>query len=150
MSLLSLFSFLGYKKKHIADSPGMERELWSEFTISQSSDEYEQNFSYTVKFDENSCESYLYLEVPHTEKGYPVEKNIRLKRKTTQSLMNLDITSFSDVAPSEMELEILDGTFLRFSVTDRNGNTTKKALSSEKEKEILELITPYAKRLKGE
>ena len=148
MCILSLFSMCGCRKRRLQDGDGMVRALWSEFTISQSSDVYEQNVSYTVKYDEHSGDGYLYTEVPHETKGYPVEKSIRLKPKTVSALLNLDIMSFPDAASYEGEEEILDGTFLSFSVTDQNGNVLKKSLSEEMGQEILSLITPYANKLK--
>ncbi len=149
MCVLSMLSLFGCKS-HYVDGPGMERGVWSEFTISQSSDVYEQNFSYTVKFDESLSEAYLYTEVPHEEKGYPVEKSIPLKQDTVSALFQLDIMSFPDAVSSELETEILDGTFLRFSVTDQNGKVSEKIISSEAQEEILVLIAPYANKLKGE
>lgn len=145
LTLLALFlaSLFGCGKKHILDGPGMERQVWREFTISQSSDVYEQNFSYTVKLDENSGEGYLCTEVYDYEKGYPEETSIRLEQKTVNALLNLNMLSFPDEIPYESEESILDGTFLSFSVTDRNGNVFKKILSSEQETEILALIRPY-------
>ena len=132
------------------DGPDMEKGVWREFTISQSSDVYEQNYSYTVKLDGNSGECFLYTEVYNYEKGYPEETSIRLDQKTVSTLMNLDMLSFPDEIPCESEESILDGTFLSFSVTDRNGNVFKKTLSSEQETEILALIMPYEAELKGE
>ena len=128
----------------------MERQVWREFTISQISDVFEQNFSYTVKIDENSGEGYLYTEVYNYEEGYPEEKSILLKQKTVNALMNLDIMSFPDEIPCEPEESVLDGTFLNFSVTDQNGNVLKKILSSKQKSEILALIMPYEEELKGE
>lgn len=150
LTILVLFSLFGCGKKHILDGPGMERQVWREFTISQSSDVYEQNFSYTVKLDENSDEGYLYTEVYNYEEGYPEETSIRLEQKTVSALMNLDILSFPNEIPYESEESILDGTFLSFSVTDQNGTVFKKILSSEQETEILALIMPYKEKLEGE
>ena len=141
--MLALFSLFGCGKKHILDGPGMERQVWREFTISQISDVYEQNFSYTVKIDENSGEGYLYTEFYNYEEGYPEEISIRLEQKTVSALMNMDMLSFPDEIPYESEESILDGTFLSFSVTDQNGTVLKKILSSEQETEILALIRPY-------
>lgn len=146
--LLSLFGC--NKNNYILDGPDMERQVWSEFTISQTSDEYEQNFSYTVKYDETENKGYLHMEVPHETKGYPVEKSIQLDSNTVTELINLNILSFKDKSKEsgELEAEILDGTFLRFSVTDSNGNVFKKVLSSEAEQKILTLITPYVQKIK--
>lgn len=150
LTMLALISLFGCGKKHILDGPGMERQVWREFTISQISDVYEQNFSYTVKIDENSGEGYLYTEVYNYEKGYPEEISIRLEQKTVSALMNLDMLSFPNEIPYESEESILDGTFLSFSVTDQNGTVFKKILSSEQETEILALIIPYKEELEGE
>ena len=141
--MLALFSLFGCGKKHVLDGPGMERQVWREFTISQISDVYEQNFSYTVKLDENSGEGYLYTEVYNYEEGYPEEISIRMEQKTVSALMNMDMLSFPNEIPYESEESILDGTFLSFSVTDQNGTVFKKILSSEQETEILALIRPY-------
>lgn len=147
--LLSLFGC--NKDKYILDGPGthMERQLWSEFTISQISDEYGQNFSYTVKYDETEDKGYLYMEVPHETKGYPIEKNIQLDSETINELINLDLLSFDDkLEVSEgLGVKILDGTFLRFSVTDSSGNVFKKSISSDAEQKLLTLITPYVKKI---
>ena len=126
-----------------------EREMWKEFTISQTSDEYEQNFSYTVKYDETEDKGYLYMEVPHETKGYPVLKSIELDSDTVNELINLNILSFTDEPKesNELEAEILDGTFLRFSVTDSSGNIFKKVISNEAEQKILTLITPYVQKI---
>ena len=145
--LLSLFGC--NKDKYILDGSDMERELWQEFTISQTSDEYNQNFSYTVKYDETEDKGYLYMEVPHETKGYPVLKSIELDSDTVNELINLNILSFTD-EPKESngsEAEILDGTFLRFSVTDSSGNVFKKVISNEAEQKILTLITPYVQKI---
>ncbi len=150
MCIAWLLSLFGCGKGHLVDGPGMERGVWSEFTISQSSDVYEQNFSYTVRFDEKLFEAYLYIEVYDYKAGYPIEKKIKLKEKTISALFSLDMMSFPDEIPYEGEEEILDGTFLSFSVTDQNGNVSKKSIPREAAKEILTLITPYANQLKGE
>lgn len=145
--LLSLFGC--NKDKYILDGSDMERELWQEFTISQTSDEYNQNFSYTVKYDETEDKGYLYMEVPHETKGYPVLKSIELDSDTVNELINLNILSFTDEPKesNELEAEILDGTFLRFSVTDSSGNVFKKVISNEAEQKILTLITPYVQKI---
>ncbi len=145
--LLSLFGC--NKDKYILDGSDMERELWQEFTISQTSDEYNQNFSYTVKYDETEDKGYLYMEVPHETKGYPVLKSIELDSDTVNELINLNILSFTDEPKesNELEAEILDGTFLRFSVTDSSGNIFKKVISNEAEQKILTLITPYVQKI---
>ena len=126
-----------------------EREMWQEFTISQTSDEYNQNFSYTVKYDETEDKGYLYMEVPHETKGYPVLKSIELDSDTVNELINLNILSFTDEPKesNELEAEILDGTFLRFSVTNSSGNVFKKVISNEAEQKILTLITPYVQKI---
>ena len=147
--LLSLFGC--NKDKYILDGSDMERELWQEFTISQTSDEYNQNFSYTVKYDETEDKGDLYMEVPHETKGYPVLKSIELDSDTGNELINLNILSFTDEPKEsdELEAEILDVTFLKFSVTDSSGDVFKKVISNEAEQKILALITPYANKLKG-
>lgn len=145
--LLSLFGC--NKDKYILDGSDMERELWQEFTISQTSDEYSKNFSYTVKYDETEDKGYLYMEVPHETKGYPILKSIELDSDTVNELINLNILSFTDEPKesNELEAEILDGTFLRFSVTDSSGNVFKKVISNEAEQKILTLITPYVQKI---
>lgn len=74
---------------------------------------------------------------------------IRLKRKTLHALFALDIPLFSDVVPNPLQADLLDGTFLCFYFTDRNGRVSKKSVPRGMEKEILSLIVPYARRLKG-
>lgn len=135
----------------VVDGPDMERKEWMEFTISQTSDEYEQNFSYTVKYDQDTENWYLCMEVPHETKGYPIEKREVLKSDTIRDLYNLNILSFKDKKKqsSEDDVQILDGTFLKFSVIDVNGTEYEKELSSEAEQEIITLISPYVNKIKG-
>ena len=153
LCLLNLFALFGCGKgkPFILDGPDMERTLWREFTISQTSDVYEENFSYTVKYDETEDKGYLYMEVPHETKGYPIEKSIQLKSQDVNALINMNILSFTDtpIESSNIEAEILDGTFLEFSVTDINGNQSEKILSKDKEVEILSILKPYADKLSG-
>ena len=89
------------------------------------------------------------MEVPHETKGYPVLKSIELDSDTVNELINLNILSFTDEPKesNELEAEILDGTFLRFSVTDSSGNVFKKVISNEAEQKILTLITPYVQKI---
>ncbi len=154
MCLLNLLSLLGCgngtgKGGFVADGPGMERELWSAFTLSQSSDVYEQNYSYTVVYDEASGDVQLYTEVPHETMGYPVEVSVRLEADTASKLFNLNLLSFPDAIPYEGGESVLDGTFCRFTVTDRNGHESEKLLSSDAEQTILELLAPYIRQLEG-
>jgi hypothetical protein len=146
--LRSLF-FRGKKSRFVLDGVGMEREIWRRFTISQSSDVYEQNFAYTVKYDEALDEAHLCVDVYDYRAGYPVEKRARLKRDTLNALFCLNMMSFPDEIPFESKEKILDGTFLTFFVIDQNGNVLKKRLSYENEQKILGLILPYVKKLKG-
>ncbi len=147
MCLLSLFSLFGCGKRHVPDGPGMEREVWAEFTISQSSDVYNQNYSYTVKLDEESNEYYLSTELYDYELGYPDEKSIKLKNKTVNELFSLNLLSLPDKEESTLEAEILDGTFLHFSVTDQNGKVYKKSISDEKAGKILALLKSYINKI---
>lgn len=146
--LLSMLG-CGHKRAHLQDGPGMERSLWQDFSIWQNSDVYEQNFSYTVKYDEASNVGILYVEKPDEQYGYPVEKSIELGEETVSALYNLDLMSLPN-DESKQEENMLDGTVLYFSVTDQQGKVQRKVITEEKGEEILELITPYANKLNGE
>ena len=148
MGISILLSIFGCGKRYVTDGPGTEREAWLEFTISQSSDVYEQNYSYTVKLDEESQEYYLSTEVYDYVLGYPDEKSIKLKSKTVNELISLNLLSLPDKEASSLEAEILDGTFLSLSVTDQNGNSYRKSVSDEKAGEILALLEAYINKIK--
>lgn len=118
----------------------MERGVWSEFTLSRCSELFELIDSYTVNYDEILDEAYLHIKI---YEGQTVEKSIRLETKTVTELFNLDVMSLPDA-------EALCGTFLGLSVTDLNGQVYRKHLSSQKEKEIRSLLTPYFDALKAD
>ena len=144
--LLSLFG-CGSKDRFLVDGPDMARKLWKEFTISQQSDEYEGNFSYTVKIDDETGDFYLWTEAFDYEAGYPIDKSIRISKKCANELINIDIMSFPDYVPDELEEMILDGTHQSLTVIDENGVLVKKSITSDKADAILELLAPYAKKL---
>ena len=122
-----------FRKSFMLDGPGMERRIWSAFTISRCSIRYEPVYIYTVKYDEDVDEAYLCITV---SEGQAADKSIRLEGETVSALLNLDLMSLPDA-------EILDGTFVGLSVTDPNGQVCSKSLSNAMEQEILALITPY-------
>ena len=143
MCLAALLSLFGCDK-YIADGPGMERQLWQEFTISQTSDEYEGNFAYTVTSE--SGVYYLSYEYFDYENNVPGERKIQLKNATVNALLSMDLLSLPDVQATESlsdEETILDGTFAKLTITDENGNTYKKRVSDKIVQEIRSLLSPY-------
>ena len=141
-ALLSLFGC--HKDNYILDGPGMERALWQEFTISQSSDVYEGNFAYTVTNEYD--EYYLVYEYFDYKNNIPDERKIKLKDATVNELLSMDLLSLPDEQPSESlqdEEMVLDGTFAKLTVTDTSGNTYKKRVSNEMVQNIRSLLSPY-------
>ena len=136
MCIACLLTMLGCRS-FIQDGPGMERQLWQEFTLVRYDYTYEPIYSYTVKCDETSYETYLYTKIDN------VEKCIRLESEVVSALFNLNILSFPDT-------EDVDGTFLGLSVTDADGTVFSKHLSGEMEEEILALLKPYVDSLESE
>ena len=141
LCLLSLFG-CGKKDRHILDGPGMVREVtWQEFTLSQQSDVYEENYSLTVRWDQGNDAFYLYVYTIATAADDP--EPIRLKSKTVNRILSMDFLGLPNEQPSDLELEILDGTFSDFQVIDQDGVTYKKVLSYEMEQELKQLLLPY-------
>ena len=130
----------GKQKPFMLDGPGMERVLWSEFTISRCAVNYEPIYTYTVKHDDIVDETHLYIKV---HKGQTADNSIRLESQTVSELFNLNLMSLPDA-------QILCGTVLGLSITDSNGQVFSKSLSNAMEKEILALITPYVDKQKDE
>ena len=128
-----LMTLLGCRA-FMVDGPGMERQVWQEFTMVRYTYTYEPIYRYTVKCDDTTSDAYLYTNVDNEE------KSIQLSSETVAALFNLDILSFPD-----MKAE--DGSFLGFSVTDTKGSVFSKALSGQMETEILELLNPYLDEL---
>jgi len=142
MCLSLLLTLFGCKKPEILDGPGMAMEIWDQFTISQSSDDYSQCYVYTVRHD-NNWKYYLIAEVFDYELGYPEKKSIELDDDTVNELISLNLLALPDEAESTLDAEILDGTFLNFTVTDVNGKSYKKVISAKDADKIFELIKPY-------
>ena len=120
------------------DGPDMERKLWSEFTVSKSSVTYEPIYSYKVVYNGPTDDAYLYATI--YKDGAPVTKSVLLENETLRALINLNILYLADA-------QAVDGATLSLSVTDLNGNSFQKSLSSAKEKELLALLDPYVDRL---
>lgn len=140
MCIAWLLSLLGCGMGQPVDGPGMERGVWSEFTLSRCSELFEPIYSYTVNYDDILDEAYLHIKI---YEGQTVDKSIGLKTKTLTELFNLEIMSLPDTEP-------LCRTFLGLSVTDLNGQVSSKNISSQKENEILTLLTPYVDALKAD
>ena len=137
--LASLFG-CGKEKPHMLDGPGMERVLWSAFTISRCTVQFETVYNYTVKYDDSSDKAELYVKACE---GETLEKSIQLDGQTVSALFNLDLMSLPNAEP-------LDGTVFGLSVTDFDGRVHSKDLSNAMEQEILVLIMPYVNELMGE
>lgn len=134
------------KDKYILDGPGMERQLFQEFTISQNSDVYEDNFAYTVTKEADTY--YLSYEYFDYENKVPDERKIPLKNKTVNELLTLNLLSLPDVQPvddSSEEEMILDGTWAKLTVVDKAGNRHEKSVSAATVDEIRSLLAPYVK-----
>ena len=142
MCLSLLLTLFGCKKPKILDGPGMVMEIWDQFTISQASDDYSQCYVYTVRHD-NNWKYYFVAEVFDYELGYLDEKSIELDNDTVNELISLNLLALPDEAESTLDAEILDGTFLNFTVTDVNGKSYKKVISAKDADKIFELIKPY-------
>ena len=130
----------GKEKPHMLDGPGMEREVWSEFTISRCSAMYEPIYSYTVKYDEVSDGARLYMEVADDQNGQMIQKSIQLEAEAVWSLINMNLWYFPDE-------EAVTGNFKSLSVTNSAGQRLYKCLSAADEKEILAIIAPYVDAL---
>lgn len=141
MCLAALLSLFGC---HKVDGPGMERDLWQEFTISQTSDEYEGNFSYTVTNESDGY--YVFYEYFDYENKVPGERKIKLKNSTVNALLSMNLLSLPDEQPIESSSDeemILDGTFAKLTITDESGNTYKKSVSDELVWDVRSLLSPY-------
>jgi len=147
---LSLFlTLFGCKKPEILDGPGMERAVWDQFTISQSSDDYSQCYAYTVRHD-NSWKYYLVTEVFDYKLGYPDEKSIELDNATVNGLIGLHLEGQPLYEPDELEAELLDGTHLSLTLIDSNRNISRRIISDGLADEILDLLEDDIKKLENE
>lgn len=135
ITLLALFlsSLFGCGEKHILDGPGMERRLWSAFTISRCNEKFEPFYSYTVKYDQVADEAYLY-------EGQDEENSIQLRRETVSALHNLNLMMLPDEGA-------VTGNFLGLTLTDSQGEKYPKSISGAMENEILQLLSPYLDEL---
>ena len=125
--LLSLFG-CGKKWPHLLDGPGMERQIWSAFTIARCNEKFEPIYSYTVTYDADTDEAYLC--------GEQEKDDIRLRQETVSELFNLDLMSLPDEGA-------VSGNFLGLTVFDSMGKARPKRISDAKEEEILALLAPY-------
>lgn len=133
-------------RPYVDDDSDTEGNVWQEFTISQNSDVYEDNFAYTVTKEADTY--YLSYEYFDYENKVPDERKIPLKNKTVNSLLALDLLSLPDVQPvddSSEEEMILDGTWAKLTVVDEAGNRHEKSVSTATVDEIRSLLAPYVK-----
>ena len=133
MCIAALLSLFGCGKRFMVDGPGMERELWSEFTISRSSVTYEPVYSYKVIYDDVADEAWIFAKFSDSK---AVDINKILTKETVSELFNLNLMALPEAEP-------LEGTVLGLSVTDSKGNISSKKISAALEEEILALLTPY-------
>lgn len=129
MCFAGFLLLFGCGKQLIVDGPGMERDVWSAFTIARCTEMFEPIYSYTVKDDENSDGAYLY-------EGQTEGNGILIPKETFNALLNLNLLSLPDEGP-------VTGNFLGLSVTDLSGRVYAKRISNEMENKILALIEPY-------
>lgn len=143
--MATLLSLLGCNKnKYILDGPDMERDVWQEFTLSQSSDVYEGNFAYTVTKESDTY--YLSYEYFDYVNKVPDARKIPLKIVTVNELLALNLLSLPDVPTIEISPEdtmILDGTFAKLTITDEDGNTYNKSVSDRMVGDIRSLLSDY-------
>ena len=133
MCLASLLSLFGCGERFKTDGPGMERELWSAFTISRYTVMYEPVYSYRIIYDEIADEAWFSAEF---SEGKAVQIDRILTQETLSALFNLNLMALPEAEP-------LEGTVLGLSVTDAKGNVSSKKISVALEEEILALLTPY-------
>ena len=120
--------------------------MWQEFTVSQTSDVYEDNFSYTVTNESDGY--YLFYEYFDYENKVPEDCKIRLQESTVNGLLSLNLLSLPDVQPvddSSEEEMILDGTWAKLTGVDAAGNRHEKSVSAATVDEIRSLLAPYVK-----
>ena len=143
MCLSWLFALFGCTDPFVRDKTGMVRQFpWNEFTVSQSSDVYEENISYTVKKDQENYYLVLEGEYPDFEDEY-----ILLSSKTVDALLAMDLGSFPDLIPEQESQDdepmILDGSFQTLTVVDENGVRMPKAISYKEFQQITEMLSKY-------
>lgn len=133
MCIAFLLSLFGCGKGQTLDGPGMERGVWSEFTLMRYSEHFGTVYSYTVKYDSALDEAQL-----STADG----NSVPLEKSTINALFALNLL---ELPASEVQV----GTFLDLSVTDQNGQLYNKQIGSAREAEILALLTPYLSQLQA-
>ena len=139
MCLAWLLSALGCKGL-LVDGPGMERKIWSEFTLSRCTVRYEPIYTYTVQYDEDRDEAYFHVQV---HEGQELNKGMMLDKDALSALLNLNMLSYEDAEP-------IDGAVLGFSVVDTMDQSHDKMISGEQETQILEILDPYLTVLAAE
>ncbi len=137
MCMAWVLSLFGCGRGMLVDGPGMERKIWSEFTLSRVSESFEPLYTYTVNYDESSDKAYLHVSV---HEGRSFAQSIPLGSETLSALLNLDLFSLP-------EAESLEGSFLSLGITDQMGQSFFKEISSSMEQEILILLAPYTEDL---
>ena len=138
MCITWLFSLLGCSKggPFVVDGPGMERKVWSAFTIARCDERFEPIYSYTVTYDMDRDEAYLH-------EGQDEENCVLLRQDTVTELMNLNLLSLPDEGP-------VTGNFLVLTVFDTKDQAYPKRISKPLEEEILALLESYLVQLKEE
>ncbi len=140
MCIAWVLSLFGCGRGVLVDGPGVERKIWSEFTLSRVSESFEPLYSYTVSYDESSDKAYLHVSV---HEGRTLAQSIPLGSETLSALFNLDLFSLP-------EAEAVVGNFLGLGITDLMGQSCLKVISSTKEQELLALLAPYTEGLHTE
>ena len=153
MCMKSILSMFRYLKPQVLDKEGMVRNInWKEFTLSQRSDVYEENYSYTVARDDKNSNVYLYYQTI-AESGESLENGIRLKKKTVKEIQSMRFMDYPDEEEINKEKleellgeevpELLDGTYVKFSVLDEFGNRYNKDISIDDIERLQKLFLPY-------
>ena len=131
-------------RPYVDDDSDTEGNVWQEFTISQNSDVYEDNFAYTVTKEADTY--YLSYDYFDYVNKVPEDRKIPLKHKTVNELLMLNLLSLPDVQPvddSSEEEMILDGTWAKLTVVDEAGNKYQKNVSDAIVDKIRSLLAPY-------
>ncbi len=131
-------SLLDRLKVHVPDRVGMIRQTeWDYFVLSQNSDVYEGNFSYTVRKNKENGEYYFYLN--------DEEKGKKLKTQTVDELIGMDLSELPDEKTEKADDEpmMLDGTTTTFLVFSECFGLQRKVLAGEKREKIISLLSLY-------
>lgn len=149
LGMISLFGCDG-KNRHLMDGPGMVREEhWTHLDFSQTSDVYEDNFSYTVILDETSHRYALHYAYFDYTNQTPEERTVTLSDDTQTALLAMDLLGLPDAIPAtnaqEDEPLMLDGSTVSLTLTSNLGGVYYKAPSPQQVQQLRELLEPYVK-----